>query len=330
MDEGIEAATEPAPEPAAEPAVAPVPGSNEALAAEQETPPPAADAAPEPDADTEKEITDLGIKNDKTAARFRELTAEVKALAPIKAELEKAGIKDVAELPALVRAAKDGTDLVAMVQETGASPDQFGMTLDYLGLITKAGQGDRAAAEKAFEVVGKEYAELAKALGKELPGVYDPLAEHADLSAAIEAGDMTRKAALEVVAARNATKLQGVARERQQAEAQTTQAQQAALTQGRDSLNALEAELMAADPQYAAKRPALVAKVAEIRQQFPPAQWAAAARLAYQGIVVAAPAAPAKPAPGPMRPGGPRPAIAPAVFDDPDAALDAGIAAASR
>ncbi len=329
MDKAIE---EEAPEPAAD---EPVPGSNEAADADRAAAEAAAKAAKpddgkaaEPDKDTEDEINALGLK-EKSAARFRELTAEVKALAPIREQLEKAGIKDVTQLPALVRDATDGRDLVKMVSETGASPDQFGMTLDYLSVVAAANRGDRGAGEKAWEMWLSEGKALAANLGKEMPGVHDPLEGHADLQEAIEIGDMTRKHALEVAQARRhqsvVTQHQQQATEQQQAQ----RVQQQAVQQGIDQLKQWEAGKLA-DPSYAAIRPALNAEVAKIRQQFPPAQWATATEYAYRAIKASTAAKPApKPTPGPVRATGPMPTMTPAAFDNPMDALDAGIASAN-
>ena len=322
MDEGIEAATDP------------VPGTNEAAAAEREAaekatpedePKPDDKQEPEPDKETEDEIKALGLK-EKSAERFRDLTRQVKELAPLKEQLEKAGIKDVAELPALVKDATDGRDLVKMVSDTGASPDDFSRLLDYMSVITAGRKGDRAAVEKAFETVGEEYRAIAKALGKEIPGVYDPLAEHADLTEAVASGDMTQQHALEVAQARRTQS--AVAQQRQQAEQQTRaqQEQQAAVQRGVQSLLAWEQQKVAADPHYAAKRPALNAKVAEIRKQFPPSQWAAATELAYAAIPNPAPKEPPRQqATNAVRPSGPRTNMAPTEFASDEDALMFGI-----
>lgn len=329
MDEGIAQATpEAAGEPPADEGEAgaePAEGEQqEPAATEGEGEKPEGDAEPQPEDEAAKEADSLGLKG-KANDRFRELTAEVKELAPVKAALEAAGIKDVADLPKLVQHAKDGADLVEMVKGTGASPDQFGQTLDYLGLVSKAAQGDRQAAEQAFSVIEGEYLALAKALGREVPGVHDPLAEFADLQKEVENGDVTRARALEIAQARTAAKVAEATRARQAAEANTTTAQQQAIEHGRASLNALESKLQA-DPHYAAKKPALIAKLGEIRQKFAPDQWAYAAELAYAAIPNPAPV---KPPPSAIRPGGPRPVMTQAVFDNPEDAMDAGIAAAS-
>lgn len=341
----LEAITADLPEGAENAAALPedlVPGSNEAAeaaaakdaeAGKAGEPVKDADGKPveakaEPD-EAAKEADTLGLKG-KANERFREMAAEIKELAPLRDALKEAGIKDVAELPVLAKRAKDGDDLVHMVSETGASPEQFGMTLDYLAVAAKANAGDRAAAEQAFKFAQAEVAGWAQKLGIEVPGVHDPLAEHADLKAKIEAGDMTREAAMEVAQARASTAALAQRNADTERATATTQAQQQAVQQGVDALKAWEAPKLA-DPAYAAVRPALNAKVLEIRQKYPPSLWAEATELAYQALAAEAKAAavpPKQPVPGPVRPGGPRPAMVPTT-DDPYEAMLQGIAAAT-
>ena len=306
------------------PADEPVPGSPEAAAAEAAKAAETQPEAPQPDAEVEAEITSLGLK-EKSAARFRELTAEVKELAPIREQLHAAGIKDLAELPRVIQRSRDADELISMVQETGATPDQYGMTLDYLKVVNAANGGDLKAAEEALTMVMSEAAALAKALGREIPGVHDPLAEHADLQAAVESGDMDRKAAAQVAHARF---IQQSAQEQRQQQDTSRQNQQQA-ENARDQLIAYDRQ-MQADPQYVAKRPMLDALVSQIRSTLPPSQWLAATQQAYASIpsVPAPVAPPPQPAPVPnaVRPSGPRAQLEPATFDSLEDALDFGIA----
>ncbi|HEL5342837.1 TPA: hypothetical protein UOJ01_001367 [Stenotrophomonas maltophilia] len=292
----------------------------------------AAEGEPQPDADTEAEIASLGLK-EKSAERFRGMAAEIKELAPIREAMKAAGIEDVGRLPDLVERSRIGEDMVQMVRDTGASSEQYGMALDYLSLISKAGQGDLAAAEKAYEVMGQEYAALAKILGKEAPGFHDPLAGHADLQAKVASGDLPRDSALEIAGQRDRTAYTGNV-ERQRSESQ--QAAEQAEQRGIDWLKRFDAEMAQEDPSYAVKRPQLSEAVRQIREQFHPSEWAQRTALAYariQAPVVAAapaaPAAPAQPRPGPMRPSGHGPAMAPTTFASPMDALEYGIQQAS-
>lgn len=281
---------------------------------------------PVPDADAEKEIGDLKLK-DRAAERFRELSGDVKVAAPVMAAIKDAGIP-VEQLPSALKAASDHREWVQQVVDTGASPEQYADSLHLLSLVSKAQQGDHASAEAALQALAPLVADIAKLTGREVPGLHDPLDAHADLQDAMGRGDITREFALETARARQlAANTTQQATQRQQAE-QVTQAQQAGL----NALVAIDAEFNATDADYARKRPILNGVVQSIRETLPPAQWEAATRRAYASIQV--PAAPAAnlPAVGhvPLRPTGSRAPNLQPEFTDPHEAMMAGIAAASR
>lgn len=305
--------------PAEAAAEAPAEAAGEGAVAEADEAP----AAEKPKAETpdqvEAEISSLGLK-EKSAARFRELTAEVKELAPLREQLKAAGIEKVEDLPRIAQRARDADELISMVQETGATPDQYGMALDYLRLVNAGQRGDVKAVEQAYEIMSREVAALGQLLGKEIPGIHDPLAQHSDLQQAVEAGDMTRKYALEVAASRT----QQHVRSRADEQVQQQTRQQQAVERGRQGLIQFDQHAAASDPAYAAKRPILNGIVATIRETLPPEQWLAATQRAYAAIQL--PAAPVtapapKPTPGPVRASGPRPAMIPQT-DDPMEALE--------
>lgn len=328
------AATPPADDPSAVP-----PADGQPPAQPQEgappadgQPPAAAEGEQQPDADTEAEITALGLK-EKSAERFRGMAAEIKELAPLREALKSAGIEDVARLPELVHRSQVGEDMVKMVMDTGASAEQYGMALEYLEMISKAGQGDMAEAEKAYTMLSGEVAALAKILGKEVPGVHDPLAAHSDLRAEVEAGDLPRARAIEIAGQRDRAAYSGSV-ERQRTESQ--QAAEQAEQRGIDWLKRFDAEMAQEDPNYTAKRPQLSEAVRHIREQYHPSEWAQRTAMAYARIQApvaaaapAAAAAPVQPRPGPMRPSGPGPAMAPTTFASPMDALEYGIQQAS-
>lgn len=338
---------------AAEPTLTPEPEADEgaamlaAIAAEEAPKPEAAEAEPKPEAakpddaakpevvDPDAEITaeadKYGLKG-KANERFREMAGEIKQMAPIREALEKAGITDVAELPQLVTRAKDGQDLMDMVQATGATPDQFSMTLDYTTAINAAMAGDDAAGERAWAMFMAEGASLAKALGKEFAGVHDPLTDHADLQADVEAGDLTRARALELAAVRQREATRTVAEaNRNQAKTQTDAQTKlaAAEAHARTELNALGDELNAADPHFQSKLPQLVAFRDLVRKAHPPEQWAGELRKLYATIPAPVAAAPKLPTPGPVRGNGLMPTLAPTT-SDPNEAMWQGITAATR
>lgn len=313
MDAGIAAAAE-APEPAAEP---------EPEAAEVE-PEPEPEAEPPPEVDpVDTEIAELKL-GERSAERFRELSKSEKALAPIREAAEKAGVT-LDDLPAVFERAKERDDFVQMVSSTGATPEQFGKLLDYQTTISAANKGDLQAAEAAFAMLLPEVQTLAKLLGKDIAGIADPLADHPDLKADVEQGDITKERALELARSRAQGLLQQATRD------QSTQEQRAAQekTEAVDWLNRFDAHMAGSDATYAAKRPALLAFVETIGSTLPPAKWPEAVK-AYYARIPAPVAAPApKPRPGPVRTHIPPARMEPAVYDDPMAALDAGIAAAS-
>jgi hypothetical protein len=331
MEKGIEESSpEPAPTPATDAAKKPDAAKPDQPAADAKPTPAAAPTPekPEPDAAVEAEIKALRLK-EKGAERFRAMAGEIKAFAPIKEALDKAGIKDAATfqqaMPQLIQRSKDFEDLVGMVSETGATPEMYTGMLDYMKDAVAGVNGDPEAAQRAYDRTLKELAVWSKLLGKEIPGVVDPLEAHADLKAAVESGDITRELALKTAQDRNASTLYRgrIARDEQSATLQQAQ------TAARDALNALEVKLKGADADYDRKRSFFLPMVRLIVQKLPPEQWAASAEQAYAQIpaLPAPAAAPAsRPTPGPVR-GGARMTVV-QTPKDPMEALEMGIAAA--
>ena len=286
------------------------------------------DGKPQPHADDVAAAKALGLK-EQANERFVAMATEIRTFAPMKAALEAAGIKDASELPKLAGRAKAADDMIAMVMETGADAEQYDKTLVYLTDVNAAMRGDREAGERAFAAIAGEYAALAQALGKEVPGVHDPVAAHADLVDDLKEGRITRDRALETARLRQQT---AAAQHAGQQQTQAQQQQQQA-EQGRQALVAWDAQ-MQADPKYMAKRAILHSMVAEIRRTLPPSQWVAASQRAYQAIPDLPAAAPAAASPAAGQPGGQPSALRaaqvgrrlqPAEFDDPMDAIDAAL-----
>lgn len=288
-------------------------------------------------AEVEKEITGLGLK-EKAAERFRELSATKAEYEPYRAAMATAGIKNPEQLTAMVEDARAGYDMVQTVTRTGATPEQYTMTLDYLAAITRAAGGDKKAAEVALGWVLEEAKFLSGIVGRELPGVFDPLEGHADLQADLDNDRITRERAIEVASARNAEKRNAdaaaaaTADQRRQTEAAT--ARDEAIKAGKTALNELGTTLKTADPaRFDAKKLGLAALVKSIAAKHPPAEWAQRVSVGYLSLPddpKAPTGNPATPqAGGPLRPAGPTPGLIPQ-FDDPMAALNAGIDSADR
>lgn len=185
-------------------------------------------------------------------------------------------------------------EVIGYIQDAGATPAQYGQALDYIKAVNS---GDMNQIEKAFAFMEGEYRALARMLGREAPGV-DYLAGHADLQAEVTAGKITQARAKEIAVARDA-QAHGRAVNQQQQQQQQTQEQRAAvLTQGRNELNTLGAQLRAANPaEYAAKSKVLTAALKGTFASLDPRQWAAAYKRAYDNLVLPA----AAPAPAPAK-----------------------------
>lgn len=241
----------------------------------------AAAAAGQPDA-IDAEIKDLGISNERTQKRFRELSeraAEVEALRP---------------------AAERGQQWEETIKSTGANPEQMGNALNYLAAVNSR---DPAAMAQAYDFMQQEMAWLAKELGRPAPG-YDPLAEHADLGRQVADGEITRAAAEELIRTRRAAALQQDSQQRQRQQAEQQASEEQAHQQALQQVGALGQQLRAADPQFEARFKSIQPIVAVIQNTLPPQQWAAAIQQAYLAAPAPAVAQPAQrpPAAAPNNP----------------------------
>lgn len=249
-------------EPAAEAtAAAPAAGTDPAAVAPDA-------AAPAAQGKTvEEEIKDLGITNERTQQRFRELTQRASEATE---QLRTASAR--------------AEEWETTVASTGASPQQFGNALQYLAAINSGNPEQMAA---AFDSMQAELAWLGKKIGREAPG-FDPLSAHPDLAERVKTGDMNRADAVEMVQHRQRGVLQ---QEHQQNLQRVSQSEQAA-QQGLQAVADLGAQLRTADPQFTQKFAYLKPTVEIIQATMPPAQWAAAIHQAYQHLPPVPAAAP--------------------------------------
>lgn len=286
-------------------------------------------AKPDP---VEEEIASLNLK-EKSAERFRELASDREAMAPLRSAMKELGLDDPKRAAEALSRVRDADFVISRVVESGASHVQFDQTLEYLSLVNQGMTGDLAALEKAWALIEPEIQAVAKALGKEVPGIVDPLADHADLREEVEVGDLSRPRALEIARDRQRNAMVDARRTTERESGQQQRAHEQAVITARTELNELGAELQAADPErYGALAPALVAKVREITAQHPPHEWVARAARVYATLPLPRAAEQARPAVGhvPVRATGARPGLAPATFDDPLDAIRYGIEQASR
>ncbi|KIQ21554.1 hypothetical protein [Xanthomonas campestris] len=271
-----EARAHEADEPGAAPADAPV-GDPPAEEPKPQDPPSGEPAKKDPKPDeppksVDEEIKDLGITNERTQKRFRELSERAAEVEPLRTKAAKAD------------------EWEHTITSTGASPQQFGNALNYLAAINSK---DPDAMAQAYDAMSKELQWLGQKIGREAPG-FDPISAHPDLAEKVASGDLTREVAAEMAQHRQRGVLQQEQRTTQQQTYQAEQAHQYGISQ----VAALGEQLKASDPFFAKKLPFLMPTVDVIQQTLPPEQWVPAIHQAYlrlPAVAAPAPAAPAAP-----------------------------------
>lgn len=224
-----------------------------------------------------------------------------KDLKPATQERIRTLVKTAREVTAERDEIKSNFDYVVQgIQATGATTEQYAETLSWLALFNS---NDPEQQSKALELVENVADRLSTLLGKERT-VSDPLSAHQDLKEAVQKGHITPQYAREIAR----TRAQGQFRQEIQTaattEQQTREAAQQELGKARADLTALEKNLVATDPNYAAKRAVLVPILKPIFETLPPSQWAARFQQAYKDLKMAAKPTPA-PATGGARKGVP-------------------------
>lgn len=229
---------------------------------------------------------------------FGELPKDVRAETRERFDKMKGAYDTVsAERDQAIATARQWTETVA---STGATGEQFGATLGYLQAVN---EGTPEGYQRAWDMMLPEMQHLAQALGKDLPGLYDPLKDHADLREAIEDDKLTHAGALEIAEARHTKALRAAADKTASDRSTGDTVRQGAL----NSIAAFGAAERARDPVvYAAKMEVIGPAVKAVIARLPPAEWDAAIRELYVSTQVRPPAP--EPAPvvvkGSIRPGG--------------------------
>lgn len=310
----VSAAVTPAPKPASE---APTP-EGEAAAAVADPAKPADAAAPpadlvKPGPPTDDDLTAPleGLKGrtkerfEQLAGRLKERTAEIDALTQ-----ERDTLRQQAEaLPDAQQAVQTLQELHGAMTDAQVSGEEFAGFLTYAKAVRS---GDFQAA--AQTLIAQLRPLLPYVHGKvDLAAALDPLADFTDLQDAVAGHQITREHAAEIAQGRRIRQQQEQAhQQRTQASQQTqqqTQAQQQATQQGLGQLQTLERTLAAQDADYSRIAPELVKAIPQITKAYPPHLWASAVQDRYQLLKTYLPqqqraAAPAAPAPAPLRPGG--------------------------
>ncbi len=192
--------------------------------------------------------------------------------------------------------------IVQGVMSTGATPEQYGEVLQFLGLVNSQDPAKQRAALEQIENLADSFATL---LGVERRSA-DPLAAHQDLQAALKAGQISKEFAMETARLRNRQSMTGNINQQQQQQIQQRQQFEQVQAQARQGLDQLWEQLKN-QPGAAAKRAALVPILQPIFKTLHPSQWVNAFHQAWQNHRVEAPApaaaAPRVPKNQPMRAG---------------------------
>lgn len=163
------------------------------------------------------------------------------------------------------------------IAATGADPDTFARHVEVLRLMNSSDQNEQRVALKALRAAADK---VAQALGEREPG--KELEGHDDLAEEVEEGSITKARAIEIANARNRAKAEEARAART---SEQTEAEQAIAT-ARDELNAFEAEMRKADPDYDRKRAAIETAAKALIPTIPPAKWKAAYKKLYDTVDV--------------------------------------------
>lgn len=208
-----------------------------------------------------------------TKERIQSLIATVKTLSADKE-------KEVAQLRA------DRDDILGMITETKATPEQYGQALSYLQMVNS---GDPAQQQQALAFMQQEVVSLSKILGVVVPGV-DLLAGHPDLKQGVADGEISAKHAEELAAAREQAKVRTATANHSREQQQTTAQSEKERQDGYTALNVLGRELATKDGAlFTRKKDLLVTVLQESMQNSHPSKWAKIFKAAYDKLNLPAP-----------------------------------------
>lgn len=232
------------------------------------------------------------------------------------------------EVKQLREVSENNGQMIGAIMNTGATPQEFGAMVGYLGAVHS---DDPAKLEAAYQLLQSELQGLALRMGKPLAEV-NWLEGHQDLIDAIRSGATTRELAIEIAMNRASVKRTKEIAAAKAKQTETTQATAADTKTASEELDALGDELLAADPLYKAKYDLIVPKLKAEFAKIHPRQWktrfleeyarakVGAPKAAPKAAAPAAPVVPVnKPKGQPLRPSTPSGTTAKA----PGSALDA-------
>ena len=175
---------------------------------------------------------------------------------------------------------KDFDYLIQGVQSTGATPEQYGETLSWLGLFNSPKPEDQ---KKALELVESVADRLSLLLGVERKKE-DPLTAYPDLVEAVRTGKTTAAIATELARTRKSQEFRGSIQQTANTEAAQRQTLQTEEATARKGLTDLEAQLRATDAQYDKKRAQLLPILQPLFKTIPYSQWVQSFQNAYRNL----------------------------------------------
>ena len=169
------------------------------------------------------------------------------------------------------------------ITNTGATPEQYAQSLDYLRDINI---GTPESLARAYATMEAELKVVGEALGREAPGGADPLAGHEDLQKKVDEGYLDRADALEIAGARAVTVLNTENNRRTDERHESQNAQDSGLK----DIETLGGTLRAANAtEFAAKAPYLRSIIKSVTMSgSDPSQWAARIQEAYDDMPIPA------------------------------------------
>lgn len=264
-----------------------------------------------PDEKAAREAAAAETDEEKAAKEAAKKTDAVDA--PIPDEVKGRTRERMQELIGVVKEqrvlAEQHNALFSAIEGTGATPDEFATMVSYM---RAAHSNDPTLLQAAYKSLQSELRHLAIRLNTPIPEVNLLVdRDNADLVKELQEGKITAQRAHEVALGRARAKFEGERSTQVRTREQAAAADKQAVAAGRQSLNTLEGELIAADGQeiYARKSAIVVKQLDELFTRLDPKEWSRVFKATYAALPdPGAPAAPrtvvpqgAKPPGAPVR-----------------------------
>ena len=231
----------------------------------------------EPDQETEK----AEEKEQKADSEEPELYREPEGLQPKASRRFQDLVADNKTKDHEISQAKEAvTQIQKTVTDSGLSPEEFAVLLDYGKLATSS---DRTMKEHALQFARGEVQRLSKEMGVEVEGV-DLLDDFSDLKDQVDSYELSREHAVELA---NSRRNQQRVEQRTQVAQQQQQAQNQQVGVTQDAAVKIQSFMDAkkkTDIDFSAKEKYLLDQVGSIQKNYPPSQWPAVIEQLYSAV----------------------------------------------